>query len=384
MFTNRRTQFRRRSYLRDAQVNEWANWDSDCWGIPSHVHQQRESWELVLDWINIHSPTSRSASSDVQQWVLVVGLALRDIYTVNSIEPDEAEDVPNGGPNYLRTSTANLRDALEQILPLCSSSQHVGVDPEDASIHEPHHSSTLSHKASRLASKRSKLRGKPGKPPGIPLDAFPKGEDVRKSSPRPEGDTSCEEVEMAVIGAIEESAAANLTLPITRKGSKKSAIRRADQLRHCYVELSIPRSRHSSTAAPHQPPPPLSPSTTKQLEPYLHPESLPTPPSQEQPRSSSSLQPRGPTDEQPRPPTDEQPRAPLDEQPRAPTDEPPRPPTDVQPRPPTDEHPRPPTDEQSLKSRKPKNTRTRPIVVSEIEPRRSTRSNRGQHKPRFE
>ncbi len=240
---------------------------------------------MVTDWICANAPTPTSSASETQQWALVAGLALRDIYAGNECEPDSDAEVPGGGPDHLRVTASLLSDTLEIILPLCTTSHHPGGDILDI---DPHSARTgpVSHKSARIMGKR-------GKPPGIRATKTPAPSVGVSNAATAGGTSSAEEVEMAVTGKIGSSdePAAPLVSSISRAGkSGQSAARRARQLAQVYVELTVPPKRRSSAAPSHQiapaddvPPtdPKVVPPPTKAAAPGGHkkmPKKLPTNP----------------------------------------------------------------------------------------------------------
>ncbi len=254
---DRPMQFRRRSHLRDQQVSHWANWDSDCWGVPSHVHANREHWAKLMEWISDQAPTPITACSDLQQWALIVGLALRDIYTGNEVDPDPEEPVPGGGPDYLRHTTSLLRDALDHILPLCTTSLHPG--PPTGSAAQASASAPPgpfdSASSVPLSRKGARIMGKRGAPPGVrpaalALKNAAKATKVAKGKAKADaaGGTSADEVEMAVTGKIGSTSTSGVT-------PTASASLRPRTLAKCFVEITVPPSRRASTTARHQEPP---------------------------------------------------------------------------------------------------------------------------------
>ncbi len=241
-------QYRRRSHLREPRVSQWANWDSDCWGIPSHYHAKRESWATVMEWISDHAPTPTSSCSDVQQWSLIVGLALRDIYTGNEVDPDPEEPVPRGGPEYLRNTESLLRDAVDLILPLCVTSQHPGPPAGSAGQTFGAGAPDPKHSASTVPMSRKDTRifGKRGAPPGMRPAALIAKNRAKGKEPMGLGTTSAEEVEMAVTGKVGSS-------------SLSSTARHSRLPPKCYVELPAPSSRRATATRSHQGPPPRLP-----------------------------------------------------------------------------------------------------------------------------
>ncbi|RDX41199.1 hypothetical protein OH76DRAFT_1489691 [Lentinus brumalis] len=269
-----RHMFRRRSHLRDPQVSHWANWDSDCWGVPSHVHAKREHWAKLMEWISDQAPTPITACSDLQQWALIVGLALRDIYTGNEVDPDPEEPVPGGGPDYLRHTVSLLRDAVDHILPLCTTSLHPGPPAASALPAAAFAPPGLFDSASSvpLSRKGARIMGKRGAPPGVRPAAIAvknaaKANNAVKAKAKvaAAGGTSADEVEMAVTGKIGSTSTSDIT-------PTASASIRPRKLATCFVEIPAPPSRRASTAARHQEAPDV------QMDDEEEPVPLPVPP----------------------------------------------------------------------------------------------------------
>ncbi|KAI0693051.1 hypothetical protein C8T65DRAFT_699347 [Cerioporus squamosus] len=247
--THAAPQFRRRAYLRHPDVYQWANWDSDCWGVPGHLHVKKESWASVLEWISVHAPSPVASASEVQQWALVVGLALRDIYVVNTIEPEEPID--GGAPSYLRDSHSALRDAIETILPLCITSQHPGGEIAEAPGMDPEPAVPLSRKNTRIVGKR-------GKPPGVRQGTCAVMTASISSTAAIASMGSVDEVERAVTAAVGSSKASSAAVTSSISAAmahKPSNARRIRELQQCYVELTVTPSRRSTTLSTHQGPP---------------------------------------------------------------------------------------------------------------------------------
>lgn len=89
------------------------------------IHLKRAHWEKMLDWITRSAPVETSTAEEIQIWLLVTGMVLRDISVVNSVNPDEPEEpVIHDGPEYFRNSTASFSDMTKIILPTCASAYH--------------------------------------------------------------------------------------------------------------------------------------------------------------------------------------------------------------------------------------------------------------------
>ncbi|TFK80967.1 hypothetical protein K466DRAFT_604894 [Polyporus arcularius HHB13444] len=97
----------------------WASWDSKGWGLPADVHSSPERLEDVFKWLTTHLPAPKSSAGEVQQWMLAMGLALRDGHTANSIE--DGNRVPNGGPEFLRNTQLTFKLICDKLEPLCQS-----------------------------------------------------------------------------------------------------------------------------------------------------------------------------------------------------------------------------------------------------------------------
>ena len=85
--------------------------------LPAVVHATTETWTRLLEWIDDTAPWANSSASDVQRWLLVVGMVLHNINAVNEVEDDE--DIVPPWPEYIRHSPANLsRDIIQRVEPM--------------------------------------------------------------------------------------------------------------------------------------------------------------------------------------------------------------------------------------------------------------------------
>ena len=112
-------------HFRESPIREWPGWSYDEVSLPMSVHATASNWKGLLRWIAVNTPRHETSASEVQCWLLVTGMAIRDIQSANAVDPTEPEsEVPGKGAEYLRESPSLFTDLADTILPAIRRAYH--------------------------------------------------------------------------------------------------------------------------------------------------------------------------------------------------------------------------------------------------------------------
>lgn len=128
------------------EVTDWATWSFETTNVPERIHTspRRTRWNKLLDWLSDMCPTPNTGAGDIQKFLLVAGMVIRDIHIVNSIEDDE--EVPQGGADYLRHSQSSFADLTNKVYPLLQRAHR----PSDMPPELPNRTHTRSSSADEV------------------------------------------------------------------------------------------------------------------------------------------------------------------------------------------------------------------------------------------
>lgn len=110
-------QLRRRTVFVRPGPGEWVQWSFQGTWIPEQYHT-RTKWEAVMYWLRETVPVENTSAAEAQQWLVAMGMALRDLHVVNEVEDDEP--IPHHGPEYFRRSEIQLQVDETVLLAICS------------------------------------------------------------------------------------------------------------------------------------------------------------------------------------------------------------------------------------------------------------------------
>lgn len=110
-------QLRRRTFFARPGPGEWVQWSFKGTWIPEQYHT-RTKWEAVMYWLRDAVPVECTSAAEVQQWLMAMGMALRDLHVANEIEDDEP--IPRKAPEYFRRSDLQFHLDEPVLLAICS------------------------------------------------------------------------------------------------------------------------------------------------------------------------------------------------------------------------------------------------------------------------
>lgn len=115
-------------------LTDWATWRMGSTNVPEDIHcsSRGVKWSKLLDWLSDMCPTPNTEAAQIQKYLLVAGIVIRDIHIVNSIEEDC--EVPDGGAEYLRASTSTFSNLPDRIYPILKRAHRPMTDSQPVTL----------------------------------------------------------------------------------------------------------------------------------------------------------------------------------------------------------------------------------------------------------
>ena len=152
---------------------DWATWHWKDREILRVIHTTRVNWELLMKWVPRAKPTESTSANDVQRWLLIVGMVIRDTYLCMETESGSDGEVPYGGAQFLKHSCATRDDLKTYVWPAITAAYHppVGGPDIESNLVEPPVVAKDSHTPSGSKPRPAASSAPSNKPSGRPKGA---------------------------------------------------------------------------------------------------------------------------------------------------------------------------------------------------------------------